>query len=226
MFLAVLGVMQKYNAAWSGMSAIADMVTRLSNYANGIQQKTGVQGSPLSGIAGGKRRKRVEMMERAITIAGDLHALAIKNNDANLEAKTAVEITDLVRLGDSEIGPRCQEICALAQANAASLAAFGVSAADIAALQTAINDFTPLITKPREAVVGRKAVTEDISNDENAADQLLRKELDPAMRKFKTKEPALFSEYASARMIVDLGERHERPPEPTPAPGTTPPQPV
>ncbi len=50
-----------------------------------------------------------------------------------------------------------------------------------------------------------------------AADKLLKDELDPAMRKFRTKNAPFFGEYTSARMIIDLGERHEKAGTPTAA---------
>jgi hypothetical protein len=207
MFLAVLGVMQKYNSAWSAMTALAEMVTRLTAYTGALQDKTGVQGTPLTGIAGGKRRNRIDMIEKTLAMAGDLHALATKNNDSVLRAKVALDLTDLMRASETVVGTRCEQIYDLANTNTAALANYGVAAADITALKTAIDAYTDLLTKPRQAVVSRKEVTGGIAQDEDAADKLLKNELDPAMRKFKTKNAAFFGEYMSARMIIDLGER-------------------
>ena len=133
------------------------------------------------------------------------------------------ELTDLVRLGETIIGPRCQEIHDLANTNVARLAALGTTATEITALQTAITDYSALVTKPREAIIEEKVATGDIAADENTANALLNDELDKAMKKFKTKEPAFFNEYTSARMIIDLGSRNQKPPtppSPTPAPPT------
>ncbi len=220
MYLAVLGVIQKYNAVWAALTAIADMVTRLQDLTSSIQEASGVQGSALTGIAGGKRRKRMEMMKQAIAIAGDVHSLAVKNSDAAMQAKVDVQITDLVRMGETEIAPRCQEVHDLANTNAAALAPFGVSAGDIAALQSAIDDYKTLLSKPREAIGARKEVTGNIADDEATADKLLNDELDKSMTKFETKNAAFFGEYTTARMIIDLGGRHEKPAKPT-----TPPKP-
>ena len=71
MFLAVLGVMDKYSSVWSSMTALAEIVTRLTNFTTAIQDKTGVKGTPLTGIAGGKRRMRMDMIQQALAIAGD-----------------------------------------------------------------------------------------------------------------------------------------------------------
>jgi hypothetical protein len=210
MFLAVLGVMDKYSSVWSSMTALAEIVTRLSNFTTSIQDKTGVQGTPLTGIAGGKRRMRMDMIQQALAIAGDLQALATKTNDSALRGKVAFELADLVRLNETLIAPRCQQIHDLAKENAGALLTYGVTAADITTLQTVIDAYTAVLTKPREAVVARKEVTGSITHDEIAADTLLKNELDPAMRKFKIKNSAFFGEYTSARMIIDLGERHEK----------------
>ena len=218
MCLAVLGVMQKYNSLWSVMTAMADMVTRLQDLTTSIQEASGVQGSPLTGIAGGKRRKRIEMTNQTLAIAGDLHALAVKNGNTAMQAKCDIQPTDLNRLGDTEVAPRCQEIRDLANTNAAALVAFGVTAADITALQTAIDDYKALMTKPREAVVARKGVTTDIGDTEDAATELLETELDKSMKKFETKNADFFGEYKNARMIIDLGAptSEKKPPKPAP----------
>lgn len=217
MYLAVLGVMQKYNSVWSALTAIADMVTRLQDLTSGIQESSGMQGSPLTGIAGGKRRQRMDMMEKTVPIAGDLHALAVTNGDTVMQAKCAMELTDLVRLGETLIAPRCQEIHDLANTNAAAIAPLGTTATDITALQAAIDAFGSLLTKPREAIGARKEVTGDIADDEATADKLLNDELDKSMKKFKTKTPPFFGEYTTARMIIDLGGQQQKP--------TTPPTP-
>ena len=185
MFLAVLGVMDKYHAAWSTMTALAEIVTRLTNFTTAIQDKTGVQGTPLTGIAGGKRRTRMDMIQQALAIAGDLQALATKTNDSALEGKVAMELSDLVRLNDTLVAPRCQQVHYLANTNAAALVPYGVAAADITTLQTAIDAYTAVLTKPREAVIGRTEVTGAIAQDEDAANTLLQNELDPVMRKLR-----------------------------------------
>ena len=128
-----------------------------------------------------------------------------------MEAKSDLELTDLIRMGETVIGPRCKEIYEYAQTNKTVLeTGYGVDAADIAKLNTAIEDFTGLLTKPRQAVVARKEVTGEIAADEETADRLLERELDKTMRKFKTKNGPFFGEYKSARMIIDLGGRSEK----------------
>jgi hypothetical protein len=219
MYLAVLGVMGKYETVWTAFTAIADMVTRLQGFVNQLQEDSGIQGTPQTGIAGGKRRANVKMINLAAEIAGDLHGFAVKSGDTVLAAKVDLHLSDLVNEGDTVIGPRCQEIHDLADEHATDIQPFGTSKADITALQAAIDLYTPLVTKPRQAIGARKVVTRDIGATQASADALLKDELDRSMRKFKTKNPPFFGEYTNARMIIDLGSRgEEEPPPPAPKP--------
>jgi hypothetical protein len=216
MYLAVLGVMGKYNAVWTALTAIADMVTRLQGFVSDLQDASGIQGTPQTGIAGGKRRANVTMINLAAEIAGDLHAFAVKSGDAALAGKVDLHVSDLANDGDTVVGPHCQEIHDLANTHAADVLPFGTTAADITALQDAINAYTALLTKPREATVSRKVVTGNIGETQDSADALLKDELDRSMRKFKTKNAPFFNEYTNARMIIDLGGHAEKPPTPVP----------
>jgi hypothetical protein len=56
-------------------------------------------------------------------------------------------------------------------------------------------------------------VTADIAQAEEAATKLLEIKLDKSMQKFQAKNVDFFGEYTNARMMMDLGERHEKKPE-------------
>jgi len=99
------------------------------------------------------------------------------------------------------------------------LATFGTTAADLQALDAAIQAYEPVVVAPREATVLAKGVTGQIAADTQSADALLKSELDKAMRKFKRKNPEFAGAYENARIIVNLGgEQQETPPTPTPVP--------
>jgi hypothetical protein len=191
------------------MTAVAAMVSRLEAFAASLQEASGIQGTPQTGIAGGKRRAKVAMANAAAEIAGDLHAFFVAGQNAPLAAQTDMHVTDLLHDGDTVIGPHCQQIHDLANENADGILPFGTTKSDIASLQTAIDAYTPLVTKPRQAIVARKTVTTDIGATQDDVDALLKEELDRSMRKFRTKNPPFFNEYNNARMIIDLGSRGE-----------------
>lgn len=208
MFLAVLGIMQKYNAQWVSLTAFAALVTQLGALVKSIQDASGVQGTPQTGIAGGKSRKQIEMAELTVSAVGDLHTVAVTAQDDELAAKTDVELTTLLRMDDALVGPYCRTLYDLCLARAADIDLLGTTAEDLAELDAAITVYLPLATAPRQAIVAGKGVTGDIGLDTASAMTLLKKQIDKAMRKFKRKNPEFFNAYTSARLIVDLGGGH------------------
>ena len=219
MVLAVLGVMETHKAVWQPLAGIADMVQRLGDLTDSIQEASGIQGTPRDGIAKGKNRKQVAMINLAAEVAGDVHSLAVAQKDDVLAGKSAVEISELVNTPDTLVAARCREIYQLGMENAAALAPFGTAAADLAALDEAIQAYDKMATAPRQATVAAKGVTAGIDTDIRSADALLRTELDKTMRKFQRKNPDFAQAYADARMIMDLGGgKTALPVNPTPAP--------
>ena len=205
MYLAVLGVMEKYDSVWLPLSGIAAMVQRLEDLVESIQEASGIQGTPRDGIAKGKNRKQVAMINLAAEVAGDVHSLAVAQKNDVLAGKSAVEISDLVNTPDTLVAARCREIHKLGKENSAGIAPFGTGAEDLAALDLAIKDYEKVATAPRQAVVAAKGVTGGITADFQSGDALLKKEIDKGMRKFRRKNPQFAQEYADARIIVDLG---------------------
>lgn len=88
--------------------------------------------------AGGDGDFVPECLVQGIFAQDAFRSFPVKNGDAPMQAKVDLQLTDLIRMGESEIAPRCQEIRDLANTNAAGLAAFGTTATEITALQTAI----------------------------------------------------------------------------------------
>ena len=64
--------------------------------------------------------------------------------------------------------------------------------ADLAALKDAIDAYTPLVTKPRQAIGTRKVVTGEIGATQEAADGLSKEELDRSIAKIQDQERHFF----------------------------------
>jgi len=224
MSLAVLDVMDNYESFWSGLKRFAPMVTELDGLVADVLEKSGLQGTRRTGLAQGKNRKQVVMIELVSTLAGDLHNIAVTDGDADLEGKTNLYKSDFLGMGDAEVGPACREIVKLAKAHAAELDELGTTAEDIAEAEAAIEAYVPLVASPRVATTQRKTITEDIATLLGKIDELYEKRLDRAMRKFAKKNKAFYDDYQNARLIVNLGARHEK--EETAPADTTPAAPV
>ena len=214
MQLAVLGVMETYASEWQAFPAIQEIVTRLDGLVQNVQNNSGLQGTPRTGITQGKNRKLVEMIRRTAELAGDLHAHAVKQQNDALAGQVDVEVSDLAKLAEPLVGPRCRELYTLVNQHAAELEEYGTTAADVAALDAAIAAYETVVTAPRQATAVNTSVTAAIAADLRAGSELLKAELDRALRKFERKSPAFYQAYRDARVIVDLHGHPEEPAAP------------
>ena len=203
MGLAVLNVFDRYETAWAALPKVVADVAALNTLVDQIQEDAGIQGTATSGVAKGKNRKLVAAINLVLPIADELHAIADEREDDVLGAKTDIVFSDLANLADAEIPKRCQEILNLAQADLAELAGGGIVAADVDEAQAAVTACRPSAT--RDAIVGRMGKTAAIEDGIKALGALLRTRIDKRM----AKDPAFFTDYLNARIIVDLGQRHD-----------------
>jgi flagellar hook-associated protein FlgK len=115
----------------------------------------------------------------------------------------------------------CQNIHDLANTNLASLGSYGVTAAKLTALQAAIDGFKAIVSKPRDNIAAGKTVTQQLSDEFDAADETLAEILDGLIGQFQATNATFVSDYNNARTIVDASASHASPNQPTPAPTTT-----
>lgn len=101
------------------------------------------------------------------------------------------------------LAPRCQNIHDLGAANAAALADYGVTAAKLTELQTAIDAFADAAAKPRAAISSRAAKTATLPQLFKQADAILTDRMDALLEMFAATNPDFVATYQSARVIVN-----------------------
>jgi hypothetical protein len=91
-------------------------------------------------------------------------------------------------------------------------------------LQAAIDAYKAIVTKPRDNIVAGATVTQELSDEFDAADETLSEILDGLVVQFQATNAKFVSDYNNARTIVDTSASHASPNQPTPAPtpATTP----
>jgi len=95
----------------------------------------------------------------------------------------------------------------------------------LTALQAAINAFKDIASKPRDNIVTGKTVTQELSDEFDAADVTLSEILDGLVVQFQDTNAKFVSDYQNARIIVDSSASHASPNQPTPAPTPATPKP-
>jgi hypothetical protein len=191
--------------------------TEFSAHVQTIQTLSQSQSQPTTGLAQDKEQLRKAMAAAAVETAGAVSACArkVKNND--LAAKVNVSASDMIGGRDTIAADTARNVHTAATANLASLASYGVTAAKLTALKAKIEAYAASIAKPRDARGSTKTATEQMDAEFDAADAVLKDQMDSLVPQFKSANAAFVTDYQNARIIVDAAAgRTSKPTPPTP----------
>jgi hypothetical protein len=221
MFSTVDGLMDQNNSIWSVVPAINETTADFKVIIADVGESIRKQATATGGAGDEKTNVRLSFEEKILEIADQLSALAAKNNDVNLGAQVEWSLSSLDKMGVDELEALGKTVSGLATANLAALAAYGITAADVAALDGLTARFHTVKNAPRTAIAGRKGQTQTQPVLVAKGMSLLRNRLDKQMTKFKKSNPEFYAAYRSARVIVDRGGSSgpgKSSPTPPPAP--------
>jgi len=165
---------------------------------NTAQQKS----AALTGIAADKNNARQRLCKFAASIAGVIYAYASANNNETLKQEMNLPVTTLVRTRDEALAPRCQMIHDRAQTNLVALDDYGIKAAQLENLQTAIDNYSPETSRPRHAVSSRKTANANLAVLFKEND-ILKNQMDKLIELYHAAYPDFVQIYESTRIIVD-----------------------
>lgn len=160
------------------------------------------------------------LVELLIPVCGALTAYASSVQNTELFEKAKIKKSALYRLRDNDLLIKAKSIAALAQESLSDLADFAVNAETLTALQTAINHFEAAVADVGSSTANRTGARIAVYDGFDAADSLLKNQIDQLMESVKKTNVKLFNEYLAARVINDLGG--PRSSKSTPPAGTTP----
>jgi hypothetical protein len=221
MYVASRTVLHKHQALWTPLTGFADAVNDLDAQLAIITGLAQVQIAPNGGAAL-KKTAKDSLIETAYELAAATRAYAIVNKNAELAAELDYSEYDLGKGRPQAVMTRCLNIWSTATDNQAASAAFGVTAAKLAALKQRIDAFEAADPKPRTGRTAAKAATDALPDAFAQVDEILNDCLDGLMAQFKSSSTEFYNEYFAARTIVDTPSTRTRKATPPPAPVPTP----
>ncbi|MBK7945202.1 MAG: hypothetical protein IPJ85_07830 [Flavobacteriales bacterium] len=211
MLHAVLAVCTKYTATWTGVLGYKKAQDELVVNVGSIVAASAVQETNMKGAALDKRFKRQAMTVKTVEVARAVFAYAEDIGDLVLREKMNLSPNDLNRKRDAVVQALAQGVRDVANGLIASLGDYGLVAADITALQAAIDAYANVVSAPRNAAVVRKGATAEIDTLMKDSMKILNNRMDKLMPEFETSAPEFFQEYFAARIIVDNGGAQSEP---------------
>lgn len=203
MYLGVQLFTESKNAIWMVLLSFANAFTSFKTKVAELVNTVKVQEELIEGYAKEKREKRIKMSELANTVRSAVQAYATETGNTVLYEKVNYATSELMTGSSNRSRTRCQIVHDEANAVIANLGDYGIIAADLTALQTAINVFALLISNPKDHLAARKTNTEKITKIMREIDTILKKKMDKLMENFKISSPDFYSQYFNDRKIYD-----------------------
>lgn len=205
MMYSVKNTCEKYQATWTTIAAFAASYNLFAAKFPLIEQNRDAQMLETTGITEDKNNKRLIMVDKAAFMQNRLKSLSNVTNNPELFNSVNYTPTKMKMARDTEIVGICNTILTRATANATALANYGVTAAMITELQTAITNYSATLAKPKTAITQTKTATENLAKLFKETDDILTKRLDLDIELFKVSKPEFYSQYISSRIVISTG---------------------
>lgn len=207
--LSGLGVMVENTIVWNGLPAVVSKKTDLESLISKILLEQDKQTADTTGNAAGKSVKKKDAAMKAWAIAKPMAVFANDTNDYVLRNEIDFALSDLMSGKDVDVRDRWQLVHDRANTHIVALTAggYGVVAADVTALQTLIDDFVAVESKPRVAKTQSAAATKELKK---LFDMLreMKSELIELLTPFALSNVSFYSSVVDGFEIVDIGTRH------------------
>ena len=207
MYYVVKNTCEKYQATWTANAVFAATYNLWVAKIPLIEANRDAQILETTGITTDKTAKRSNMTDKALFMINRLQSYANVVNNPELLDSIKYSVSDLKKARDTDVIGICNTVLAKANANAAAIATYGVTAVMLTDLQAAIAAYSATLAKPKAAKSQTKTATENITKLFKEADDLLIKRLDLDIELFKTLKPEFYSQYKTARIIISTGTR-------------------
>jgi hypothetical protein len=155
-----------------------------------------------SGIKDNKDLLRIDLVTKAYDVGKKTEVYAKMNNNAILAKEVHYSETELNKAADSKLKDKALLIYDRANSNLAALATYGITAAVLTTLKTAIDLFNAAIPTTRTGKTETKAATDQLKKLFKSDDDILAK-FDLLVEVVRLSQPAFYSAYKDNRKVID-----------------------
>ncbi len=207
MFISVDDVWESNKDIWVNTPASVRAFDKFKKIISEIVTQQEIQKGKTTGVTENKQKEEDRLIRITLEFASVVHSYASLIGDNELKQNVNYSPTDLKSARDTDLRAICQSVHRIAESVLSGLADYGKTQEDLDKLQTAIDDFSEMLSKPRAAIGTRTTATSRLQELFKEGDELLRDHLDMIMVSYKTSYPTFYNMYQSARTIVDMGKR-------------------
>jgi len=202
MVYTVRAVIDKFNSVWAANIVFVATYNLFTSKTESIEQNRNAQMANSRGVTTDKKVKRDDLAQKALFIVNRIrsYATVIANNELLESVRFTQSSFDKCR--DMDLIGIVELIITKANENMTALDTYGVTPALITGLQEALTAYTGYIAKPRTVTSQTKNATENLSVLFKEVNSILTKRMDLDIEVFKSTNPDFYSQYQTARLVV------------------------
>ncbi len=203
MFLNTQVALDANTSLWN---TVPIMLTTKNNFDELIQRIGDVNEKTVSNskaVTADKAATLNNLIAKAVTLSGILQAYAAVTGNVKLAGKVALTKSDLTKIRETDVEARITPVIEETRKELANLADYGLTEDMIVETETSLDDFKALIGQPRTVRNQAFAAMTLMEELFDAANDLVKNQLDKLMIRFKFSNTEFYSEYERARTIVD-----------------------
>ena len=222
MYRSTVELLEKNTTKTASLPAFEVSFGKFGTLVDQIGDKEKERMGKTSGKANARDECEDALVLGTVIVSSALTAYANSIGNAQLKAAVKVSESQLRYARTNEQLNLAKMVLDLATANLAALGPFGVTQAileDLKARIAAYDAATKQVSSGMAERVGARTAVSDLFIQ---ADQILKDELDRMMQFFRVSAPEFYNDYRAARVIRDIGVRHNKAGQPVASPAGSP----
>jgi len=199
---AVQQVLNNNIAIVSALPAFSTAKNDLDTVISAINEAAQSQLQKVTGTAQDKEQAAAAAIEKALALIGPAKSYAKSEENNTLFQSLNFTRSGLQKMRDTELSDTLTTISKTLEGIIPELATYGITAPDLADLDTSIETYSSLISAPRSAINNKSAATAAVAQAFiNLKPVFIR--LDGLIEGQKTANPVFYNAYKMARVVVD-----------------------
>jgi len=186
-----------------GFAALFTLFGATLDEVLGIMNSLGII---ISGFAEEKRTLKTQISTKTAEVAGMIRAYAVMANDGILVKQMTIAKTTLMKMADTVLLAKAQEIYKKASELQEDLATYGVSEAVLDGYLSLIGAYIAVMPQPRAEIVDHRHMNEVLMGKVNDEEGIVKK-IDALVEIKRYTDPQFYSDYWASRKIIELGSR-------------------
>lgn len=210
MYISTNKVLENNKAIWELIPIFVILVGEFQSFLNRIAAMAIAAGVDLTGVTGSKNETLLSLRKMVFTFLSMLSLFAFRTRNLELHAKVTLTEGDVNKKRQNELLLLAQQIIKwLEQYKTELTASYGLNEAALTKLKEQTLEFSKQMPEPDAKYTERKVALEHLKALFDETDQFLEEQMDKAMDTLHESEKEFYAAYYNARVIKDLGIRHE-----------------